>query len=310
MPFPGADGIVSMRYVSLLLLLFLASPRALLAQELEPRFYANVPVDTNVLVIGYARSEGGVLFDASIELENADLAIDGPYVGYARSLSIGDVTGKFDVGIANVCLDGTADFEGETVSRDVCGWSDAKLRFAVNFFGSPALSAREFAAYRQNLVAGASLQLTAPVGDYDPESLVNIGTNRWSARAEVGLSKAVERWLLEFALSGTFYQDNDDFFGGRLREQDPIYAVQAHIVRRFDRGAWLAFDYTRYRGGDTKTDGLPNANLQSNARAGLTLALPIGRRHTLKFNASSGILTRTGSDFDTVGASWAYTWGI
>lgn len=279
------------------------------AQELEPRFYSNLPLGLNFVAVGYARSEGSVLFDPSIELDDADLAADGPYMGYARSLGIGGLSGSFDIGLANVCLSGSAEFEGDRVTRNVCGWSDARLRLAVNFVGAPALSMTEFADYRQDLVVGASLQLIVPSGDYDPDKLVNIGANRWAVRTEVGFSKAVRGWLLEAALGGTVYESNDEFFGGRTRQQDPIFSLQTHVVRRFDSGIWLAVDYTRYRGGETKIDGLPNADLQSNARVGLTFSLPVNPRHSIKFNVSSGVLTRTGSDFDTAGITWQYRWG-
>lgn len=278
-------------------------------QELEPRFYSNLPPGLNFVALGYARSEGGVLFDPSIELENADLTLDGPFLGYARSIDIGGVSGSFDAGLANVCLSGSADFAGERLTRDVCGWSDARLRLAINFIGAPALSMTEFASYRQDLVVGASLQLVVPSGDYDPDKLVNIGANRWAVRTELGFSKSMRGWLVEGALAGTFYEPNDEFFGGRTRRQDPIFSLQAHVVRRFDSGIWLAVDYTHYRGGETEIDGVARGDLQSNARVGLTFSLPLNARLSIKFNASSGVLTRTGSDFDTAGIAWQYRWG-
>ena len=280
-----------------------------LGQELEPRFYTNVPVDLNFVVLGFGRSEGGVLVDPAIELENADIAIDGPFVAYARSLRLGSRSGKLDAGIANVCLDGSADTDGERVSRHVCGWTDARVRLTINLAGAPPLRMQDFGVYRQNLVVGASFALSVPVGDYDSDKLVNIGTNRWAAKLEVGASKAWRRWLLELSLASTRFEDNDDFFGGRLRKQDPIHAVQVHLVRGFDSGAWLSLGSTWYRGGETETDGLDNGNLQSNARFGVTLSVPVNPRHSLKFNVSTGVETRTGSDFDTAGLAWQYLWG-
>jgi hypothetical protein len=37
--------------------------------------------------------------------------------------------------------------------------------------------------------------------------------------------------------------------------------------------------------------------------------VPIDRNNSFKVNASSGISTRTGTNFDTVGAAWRYRWG-
>jgi len=49
---------------------------------------------------------------------------------------------------------------------------------SVNLYGAPALSARKFKGYRQEVIFGASLQVTAPLGQYDETRLVNIGMNR------------------------------------------------------------------------------------------------------------------------------------
>ena len=279
------------------------------AQELEPRQYSNIPRGLNFLVTGYATSDGGVLVDPSIAFQDAEIEIDGPVVGYARSIALGDFSAKVDAGAAHVCLDGSATLDGQRVSRSVCGWSDAKVRLAVNFKGAPALRLGDFASYSQDLVIGASVQLGVPVGDYDTDYVVNIGSNRWSARTEVGFSKVVQRWLLELAVGGTFYEDNDEFRGSRTRQQEPIYSLQGHVVRNFGSGVWIALDATHYRGGSTKTDGLPDQNLQENRRLGLTVSIPINPAQSVKLYYSTGVSTRTGTDFDTFGAAWQYRWG-
>jgi hypothetical protein len=283
---------------------------AVSAQELEPRAYTNAPYGLNFLIAGFAGTEGGVLVDPSIALDNASVHADGPVLGYARSLRVGGLSSKIDAGLSHVCLDGSADFEGQRVSRAVCGWTDARVRWSVNFFGAPALSLADFASYRQDLVLGASLQVGLPSGEYDSTRLINIGTHRWSAKPELGMSKVLgARWSVDLALAGTFFQTNDDYYGGRTRAQDPIYSFQAHAVRSFPKGVWLAVDGTRYRGGRTRTDGFEDQNLQSNGRLGLTLAFPLNRRQSFKVYYSTGVVTRTGTDFDTVGAAWQYRWG-
>ena len=280
-----------------------------LAQDLEPRLYTNVPLGINFLGAGYGYSEGNVLFDPTIPLDNAEIEIDGPVLGYGRSIRLGPFSGKVDGAIARVCLDGSADYEGERVTRNVCGWTDARARVTVNFIGAPPLRRQDFASYRQDWVLGGSLQLGLPVGDYDPARLVNIGTNRQSSKLELGVSKNLERWLLEVSLADTVYEDNTNFYGGRVREQESIASLQGHAVYRFSSGIWLAIDATRYRGGETTTNGVSSNDLQSNDRFGLTASLPINAKHSVKLAASTGVSTRTGTDFDTVAAVWQYAWG-
>jgi hypothetical protein len=67
---------------------------------------------------------------------------------------------------------------GQPRERNVSGLNDPRFRFSVNFYGSPALSLREFASYRQDLIIGASVAVSAPLGQYDRDKLVNLGNNR------------------------------------------------------------------------------------------------------------------------------------
>lgn len=279
------------------------------AQDLEPRLYTNVPLGMNFLGAGYGYSEGNVLFDPAVQLDNAAIEIDGPVLGAGRAVRLGPFSGKVDGAIAHVCLDGSADFQGERVTRGVCGWTDARARVTVNFIGAPPLKRSEFAGYRQDWVFGASLQLGLPVGDYDPARLVNIGANRVSSKLEVGVSKNLTHWLLELSLADTLYEDNTNFYVGRVREQAPIASLQGHAVYRFSTGIWLAIDATRYHGGQTTTSGVTSNDVQSNDRIGITASLPINARQSVKLAASTGVSTRTGTDFDTVAAVWQFAWG-
>ncbi len=179
----------------------------------------------------------------------------------------------------------------------------------MNFFGTPAYRLADFGRYKQDLIVGASFSLSAPTGQYDGSRLVNIGTNRWAAKVEIGLSKVVMRWILELAAAGTFFVDNNEFFGGVTRAQNPIEALQTHAIRSFSGGAWLAVGSTYYRGGNTMTGGAANANRQDNSRLGITLSLPVNGRHSIELYASSGISTRSGTDDDVVGVAWQVSWG-
>jgi hypothetical protein len=183
------------------------------------------------------------------------------------------------------------------------------LRFSVNLYGAPALSLKEFVGYRQDLLIGASLQISAPLGQYDADRLVNIGNHRWTIKPELGISKALGPLTLELDASVSFYTDNHDFFGDQTRAQNPIYSVQGHAIYSLRSGIWVAVDGTYYTGGRTTIDGVEGNDLQHNSRVGLTIALPVNRRNSLKLYASTGVSTRTGSDFDTVGVAWQYRWG-
>jgi len=290
------------------LLLALLSLRAF-AQDIEPRAYSNAPVDVNFLIAGVVRTQGALAFDASVPVTDAELDTTSVVLAYARVLDLGGKSGKFDIIVPYTHLQGTADYLGQPVSRDVSGLGRPALRLSVNFHGAPALSLREFRDWKQDLIVGASLQVSPPLAQYDANRVVNIGANRWTIKPEIGVSKAIGRWIVEGQAAAVFFTDNEDFFGGRTRSQDPIYTLQGHLIHGFPSGTWFAFDATYFAGGRSEIDGNLANDLQQNWRVGGTLAIPIGRLHSLKFSASSGVSARTGNNFDAFGVAWQYRWG-
>ena len=59
----------------------------------------------------------------------------------------------------------------------------------------------------------------------------------------------------------------------------------------------------------TTVDGVEGNDLQKNTRLGVTVALPVNRYTSVKLYGSTGVSTRTGSDFDAVGILVQYRWG-
>jgi hypothetical protein len=106
-----------------------------------------------------------------------------------------------------------------------------------------------------------------------------------------------------------FYSTNDNFLGGSVRKQSSILSIQGHAVYNFQSGAWTALDITYYNGGRTTVDEIAKNDLQTNWRIGTTLALPLNRRHSIKFYGSTGLYTRTGTKFNIIGGAWQYRWG-
>lgn len=279
------------------------------AQEIEPRAYSNAPIDLNFLIAGYGYSKGGLFVDPAIPLENANLDVDSVVMAYARSFELWNRSAKFDVIAPYASLSGTADFMGQPRQRDTSGWADPRLRVSINLVGAPALTLKEFAGYQQDLIVGLSLQAWAPLGKYEEDKLVNVGSNRWVVKPELGLSKAIGRWIFDFAAAAALYEDNDEWQVDKTREQNPIYSAQAAVTYSFGRGAWMALGGTYYTGGRTTVDGVSGDDLQKNSRFGLVVTAPVNRNNSIKFYANTGVSTRTGTDFDAVGLAWQYRWG-
>jgi hypothetical protein len=294
---------------SLVVIVLLAGISIANAQDLEPRAYTNIPTGLNFIAAGYAYTAGGVIFDPTIPLDNANIKVHGAVLAFARSIKVGGMSGKVDIILPYAWLSGSAEINGEKVYRDISGFGDTRLRMSVNFFGAPALPLSGFKDYKQDLVIGASLQVFLPMGQYDPDRLVNIGTHRFTFKPELGISKTISHLQLEMAAGAAFHTVNNEFYQGKTRSQAPIGSIQGHANYNFKKGIWLALDGTYYWGGHTTLDGVEGEDLQKNTRMGITFALPVSIHHTLRIFLSTGVSTRTGSDFDAVGFLWQYRWG-
>ena len=296
-------------FAALVLLLGSISAPGVQAQELEPRAYSNLPMGLNFLATGYAHSQGGLSTDPSLPLTDAHLKVDTAVVAYVRGINFWGSSGKVDIIAPYSHLSGTALVAGQPRERDVSGASDPRFRLAVNVYGAPALTLGEYRAYKQDLVVGASVQVTAPWGQYDASRAVNLGTNRWSIKPDIGFSKAFAPFTIDLTAGVTLFSRNADYFGGQALDQAPLYSAQVNLSHDFDGGVWAALGATLYRGGRTTVNDAPKDNAFSNSRVGLTIAVPVDRYYAVKFNASSGISTRTGTNFSTVGLVLQYRWG-
>lgn len=279
------------------------------AQDIEPRAYSNAPVGVNFLIAGYAYTRGGVSFDPSVPLTDANLNTSNAVLAFASVFDLWGDSAKFDAILPYTWLSGTAEYQGQSVQRTVSGFANPAFRLSINLYGAPALSLKEFADWEQDLIIGVSLRVSAPWSQYDPTRLVNIGTNRWSFKPELGISKALGPWTLEMQAAATIYTDNDDFFGGNTFSQAPLYSVQGHAIYAFRSGNWVSLDATYFTGGRTTINGVLQNDLQQNWRFGATFAFPVDRLNSIKFYASSGVAARTNNSYNLIGVAWQYRWG-
>jgi hypothetical protein len=291
-----------------LVAVFIAALTAAEAQELEPRAYANTPVGMNFVILGYGYTIGDVALDTSAPIEDGKITVHSAILAYARSLDVWGRSGKLDLVLPYAWLSGSAKFAGRPVSRDVSGLGDPQVRFSYLFYGAPALTLDQFADHQPDLIVGASLAVRAPLGQYDSDKLVNIGTNRWSFKPEIGISKTFGPLTLEMDTSVTLYTDNENFFGGRRLQRDPLYAVQGHVIYHTSFGLWAALDATYFGGGRTTIDGV-EGQAQQDVRVGGTLAIPINRYNSVKIAASTGAYARLGGNFTTAAIAWQFRWG-
>ena len=160
------------------------------AQDLEPRSYVNTPVGLNFLIGGYVHTEGKLEFDPTLPVSDAKFHTDTAVLGFAHSFGIAGKSAKFDVIVPYSSFSGHAEVNGQQRFREMSGYNDPLFRASqINFYGAPALTVKELGSYHQDLLIGASVQVSAPLGQYDNTKLINLGNNRWSIRPRWGFPR-------------------------------------------------------------------------------------------------------------------------
>jgi hypothetical protein len=171
------------------------------------------------------------------------------------------------------------------------------------------MSREEFVKAPPRTIFGVSLTVQMPSGQYDATKLINLGTNRWAFKPEVGVSVPVGRWYLDLYAGAWFFTSNPHFYpGSATRRQDPLMQLQGHAAYVFKSRAWLAIDATWYGGGESTVDSGPPSTRQSNTRLGATFSAPLTPRQSLKLTGSTGTTARTGTNFDSFFVTWQLAW--
>jgi len=291
-----------------LCLLLLAAP--LSAQDLDPRAYARAPVNGTFLSIGFGLAHGGVVSDPTLPITDINATVETPSIGIGRTFSLFGKTaqafGALPYSWAQVS--GKVFEEARDISR--AGLSDMRLRLSVLVRGAPAASIVEIAKAPRRTVLGTSLTVVAPTGQFFPDRLINLGTNRWAFKPEFAVSHPLgEKWLLDAYAGLWLFTANESFYPGtNLRTQAPMGTFQAHLSYNVKRQLWAAFDATYYTGGQTTIEGVGNNDEQRNSRVGGTLVLPVGRRHSVRLAVSRGAIIRFGANFTTYSVAWQTGW--
>jgi hypothetical protein len=105
------------------------------------------------------------------------------------------------------------------------------------------------------------------------------------------------------------HTENDEFFNGHRLEQDPLYAVQGHLVHTFAPGVWLGAGIGYGLGAESTVNGVEKDDRRSNLAWGVSFGFPITRKAGFKIGYMS-LRTKesVGANLDTVSAGFSLLW--
>jgi hypothetical protein len=279
-------------------------------QDLEPRRWTPLPVGTQVLGVGYGRTVGDLFLDPVLLIEDAEVDVHSVGLSYVHSFSIAGKPFRLDALFPwqNARWKGLLDGAPASVTR--VGLAGPIIRLSVNLAGAPAVGPAELRKYMKsrpvNTVVGAAVAVILPLGEYFEDKLLNLGQNRFTIRPQLGVVHTRGPWSYELTGSVFLYSDNDEFFNGKKLEQDPIYAVQTHLIRVFKGGTWASLSAGYGWGGRSTVNGERKDDERGIFLSVLSLGVPVGRRQSVKAAYIRSRTTKdTGSDLDTLAVAWS-----
>ena len=271
------------------------------AQDLEPRRWSQLPTGLNFIGVGLAYSEGDIFIDPVLQIEDASVDLLGAGVSYVRTFGLFGRSARFDVNVPLADGEWNGLLQGEPAAAKRQGMGDPRFRLSVLLYGGPAVEQSEFGkSPPSNTVVGFGVSVVAPLGNYIDDKLINIGQNRWIIRPPLGVTHTRGQWPAEVTGSAFYDTDNDRFFEGTTLENDPLYAIQGHLIYTFRPGLWVSLSSAYGDGAEPTIDGVPKEAETRNWLNALSLGLPISRTQGIKLSyTASRTQVPNGADLNT-----------
>jgi hypothetical protein len=280
------------------------------AQFGDPRNYENVPVGVNQIEVAYTYVRANASIDSAIVIGGAKLNLNQGTISYTRYFGLFGRTAWVAAGIPLAGLDGSV--EGTNVSGSIGGAGDSSYEFAMLLKGGPALSPAEFANYKPTTTLGMSLVVTAPTGLYRVDKILNLGSERWSFRPEVGASYPFgpeQKWVLDAYANCYFYTDNTSYSGAEILHQQPLPGFEGHLSYSFNQTIVGSLD-TRYSfRGDTFVNGQNQGDSQKNFILGSEAVVSLNAKNQLTFIFEKALVHVNGPSATGASVRYDYLWG-
>ena len=280
------------------------------AQDLEPRLLSAMPTNGNIFVTSYSNSGGNILIDPSLPVEDLDANLNNFVIAYVRSFKFFNKLAKFDAVIPYSLGEYNAIVNDVDTKVNRNGFADPMFRFSILFLGTEPLKPQDYSTQEpKKFKLGANFRVKIPLGSYNSNYALNVGTNRWSFQMGVGASYTFwKRLIIEGHLNSWFFTENSNFFNGNTTQQQPLFGTQIHFAYVFKPGFWVAISTGKTFGGKLEINNVLQDVPQNNSRFGAAVAYKLGKHSGIKLAYTSGFSTRAGADFNTLIFGYNYIW--
>ena len=292
-------------------------PASLFAQGDGPRFYWKTLAGMYAVpVIGSSMSGNANPLDPSHQVIpesdfNATMAMPGfariiPLFKRSAMVSVIAPMGRITSNISSGLLETT---------QTARGFGDPMVQLGVNVIGPKAImNIPDMLRYTPGFSVDIIGSLAIPIGEYDNESPLNIGQNRWYGRIGAPIVWQLGSWVpgkkttLEALPAIWMFGDNKDFLGKKM-ETKPMYQVEGHLTRDFMERFWGSLDFIWYSGGQATIDGVEGEKM-NNSGIGGTLGYHVNDNMQLTLGYTSSINDKAAEDLkmDTFRVTLIYGW--
>ena len=266
-------------------LIFLLIWSGLYAQGDGPKAYWPTPVGTNMITPMYFNINSNQVFQNNLFVRDADFTTNIYGIMYSRVL---DFKGH-SAALVGFLSAGNTEGGTKNIKGEASGIADFYGIGGFNLLGAPSVTPEEYANTKYDFVLNMLLAFKAPIGKYDSEKNLNVGTNRWEFKVGFPMMKfynwgTTKVTSLELLPSASFFTNNNDISNGDVLKQKMVFNTEVHISQQFTKMLWVSFDAFYVLGGETSTDGTNNDNMINSLQLGGTLGAYLSKKVNLKFS--------------------------
>ena len=201
---------------------------------------------------------------------------------------------------------------GTNIHGSTIGSGDSSYAVTALLKGGPALSVAQFADYKPHTTVGMSLTITAPTGQYNSNKLLNLGSDRWSFKPEVAVSRPFgpeQKWQCDVYAHAYFFTDSTSYHGTEILRQGPLPGLEGHISYFVTNNVWASIDSLYSFRGATFVDGVNQNDAQKNFTLGSEVNVSLNPRNSLVFQFAKALVHQNGPAFTGFAVKYNYSWG-